>query len=162
MIKHVASGMKLCSGCQHASTPSSKAASNEKTDSHSDPDFGSDFVSVNTETVCSVTAAAGGTPVKVTKYPVGRRKTYLQAKLKRSMDQLDKSVNSDSDEDVCSSKKNKNQNNDDLDTLMYHLKEKIAGSTSKKQISLLTLVPDSWSITRTEQFFKVHHLHILI
>ena len=64
VIKHVASGMKLCSGCQHASTPSSKAASNEKTDSHSDPDFGSDFVSVTNETERKVPESTGGPQVK--------------------------------------------------------------------------------------------------
>ena len=58
--------------------------------------------------------------------------------------------------------KNKNQNYNDLDTLMYHLKEKVVGSKSTKQIPLLTLVPDKWSIIHTERFFKVHHLHVSI
>ena len=69
------------------------------------PDLGNEFVTPNTATVCSVTSAAGRTPVNVAKHPVGRRKTYLQTKLKLSMDQLDKSADSDCEEDVFNSNK---------------------------------------------------------
>ena len=81
---------------------------NEGTDSHDNqgnPYLGIEFVSLNTETVCNVTSAAGWMPVNVVKHPVGRRKTYLPTKLKLSMDQLAKSADSDCEEDVFNSSK---------------------------------------------------------
>ena len=73
--------------------------------SQGNTDLGNEFVTLNTETVCSVTSAACGTPVDVTKYPVQRRKTYLQIKLKPSMDQLYKSADSDGEDHVSNSHK---------------------------------------------------------
>ena len=91
-----------------ASTQLSSAALNKGTDSHDNqenPYLGIEFVSLNNETVCSVTSTSGWTPVNVDKHPVGRRKIYLQTKLKLSMDQLDKSADSDGEEDVSNSNK---------------------------------------------------------
>ena len=113
------------------------------------PDLGDEFVTLNIETVCSVTSEAWGTLVNVTKYPVGRRKTYLQTKLKPSMDQVDKSADSDGEEDG-------------LDTLMHQLEENVVGSKSTKQIPLLILVLDKWSILIHQIMTSTHHLDIFI
>ena len=93
-----------------ASTQLSSAALNEGTGSHDNkgnPYLGIEFVSLNTETVCSVTSEAWGTPLNVAKHPVGRRKTYLQTKLKLSMHQLDKYADSDGEDVSNSNKKTK-------------------------------------------------------
>lgn len=102
----------------------------------------------------------GLTPIKATRLRTTDRIPYAKRKLKQ-MHEHSKELLSVSINVPASSMSSPQKDNhgctaeNDLDTLLAALKKKLEGSTKAQKISLLTLAPESWSITKTATEFGV-------
>lgn len=151
-------GTKICVSCRKA-VYSTFLQDNEKVSNLSDTDYEpDDFLSTN-EVIAKLNESCElmeCSPIKVRKRKFDERATYLENKADRIANRFQnmarKALN------IESSSKNKESENkqkcNDCANLMCKLKEKFKKSKIDDQIQILTLVPESWSILQTVNFFE--------
>lgn len=150
-------GTKICVSCRKA-VYSTFLQDNEKESNLSDTDYEpDDFLSKN-EVISKLNESCElmeCSPIKVKKRKLDERAIYLENKADRIADRFQnmakKALNIESS---SKDKESKNkQNCSDCTSLMCKLKEKFKKSKIDDQIQILTLVPESWSILQTVNFF---------
>ena len=156
LFLNIIPGQKLCKQCKETAKENMKAAKNDCENNRDDQDpsyLSKDF---DRSRFKSSAEALGFSPIK----PVGKQDavSYVQNKAKRmkaGLNEKQANVMEISNEELIESSLNDCTSCKDLERLIVLIKEKLEISSSRNQIKILTLTPESWSIKKTVQEFGV-------
>ena len=156
LFLNIIPGQKLCKRCKETAKENMKAAKYDCGNNKDDQDSSYLSKDFDRSRFSSSAEALGFSPIK----PVGKRDaaSYVQNKAKRMKAGLNEklaNVMEILNEELNESSLNGRTNCMELERLIVLVKEKLEISSPRDQIKILTLTPESWSITKTVQEFGV-------
>ncbi|KAG1656070.1 ARL14 effector protein [Nymphon striatum] len=148
--KKIKAGQKLCPSCRKKCCLQQNEQEMENEENHSDIPY--DTHQTNQDQLSVIFTAVGCSPFKATRVGERDRSSYAKRKLSQMTEKCEELL-LPYGLDAGEEKGCKNCN--DLDNMVYELKEKCAISPRTMQLQILTLAPPSWTKQKTMEIFEV-------
>ncbi|KAG1662397.1 Ribosome biogenesis protein NOP53 [Nymphon striatum] len=148
--KKIKPGQKLCLSCRKKCCLQQNEQEMENEENHSDIPYGTH--QTNQDQLSVIFTAVGCSPFKATRVGERDRSSYAKRKLSQMTEKCEELL-LPYGLDAGEEKGCKNCN--DLDDMVYELKEKCAISPRTMQLQILTLAPPSWTKQKTMEIFEV-------